>query len=90
MWLFWIWGTAAAMWMLLAGGPALIGVGEMGGDANIVFTLAALTGVPAWLALIALTVTRWKIQSRRKSLIQNAPALVAAALCIALQWRSFA
>ena len=87
MWLFWIWGVAALGLMAAVEGPPLFGFGDVGGDNSIVFGLAGLAGIPAWLILLALSATRWKIQSRTRSLLQNAPALGAAALFVALQWR---
>lgn len=87
MWLFWIWGATAAVWMALAEGPPLFGIGDSGGDNSIVFMLMVLAGTPAWLILLALTVTRWKVQPRGKSLVQNAPFLFAAVLFLAVQWR---
>jgi hypothetical protein len=87
MWLFWIWGLAATSLMVMAQGPALFGWGDIGGDNAIVGFFAALAGIPEWLILFALTVTRWRIQSHMKSAVQNAPALVAAVLFIAIELR---
>jgi hypothetical protein len=87
MWLFWLWGAGAVGLMAVAEGLPLLGFGDLGGDNSIVFTLAALAGIPAWLILVALTLTRWRVQSHAKSLVQNAPAVVAAALFLAVQWR---
>jgi hypothetical protein len=83
MWLFWIWGVAALVELGIAAVPRLVGWAAPGGDSAIVGFFALVVGLPAWLVLAALTITRWRRQSRARSFIQVAPTILAAVVVLA-------
>jgi hypothetical protein len=85
--LLFLWALTALMLMALAAIPAFL-KGGLSGDASIVFGFVSLAGIPAWLIVAALAISRWRSTSRNMVALHNAPAVLAIILygVAQLQW----
>jgi hypothetical protein len=85
--LFFFWALTASVLMALAAIPAFM-KGGLSGDASIVFGFVSLAGIPAWLIVAGLTISRWRSTSGSMVTLHNAPAALAVILYAVaqLQW----